>query len=373
MARANTNGHIHTKNTGKALARAALILSVFVIVLGAFTRLTDAGLGCPDWPGCYGQLLVPKSEHAIAQANAAFPDRPLEQAKAWAEMIHRYLAGTLALLVFFICALHWRAKSQYRAITTTLSTLIVGQAALGMWTVTLGLKPIIVAAHLMGGFATFCLILLLNVRQSRFLHAFDHLPNRPRFNGRNPLFMIAMIALVVQIFLGGWTAANYAATVCVELPICQGDWMSHLNFSEAFKLWWHNIGPYQGGQSPFEFATHITPDVKITIHVMHRFGAWIVTGLICLCILQLWRANRTLAAVLGTLLASQVLLGISNVLFHLPLAIAVAHNLMAALLLGWMLVIFKWSTLQTGYQTNDSRNAKNTSSQTFDPVNSTGV
>lgn len=355
-------------NTGRTLARVAFVLSLFVIILGAFTRLTDAGLGCPDWPGCYGQLIVPQSDTAITQANAAYPARPVEHAKAWAEMVHRYMAGTLGILIFAICALHWRAKSPLRPLTTFLSLLIIGQAALGMWTVTLGLKPIIVATHLLGGFTTFCLLLVLVLKQSRWLQRLQATANtRARLHlGDRYLFKIATLALIMQIALGGWTAANYAATVCTELPICQGDWVSHLNFSEALKIWWPEIGFEKDGTSVYEFATHITPDVKITIHVMHRIGAIIATLLLLLCIVRLFRAHRFLAITLAALLTVQVLLGISNVVFQLPLAIAVAHNAVAVLLLGWMLIIFNWSQQHTGYRTHDARNNQRIGGQAID-------
>lgn len=356
MNRLNTQPN----TTGKKLTQFALVFSLLVIVLGAFTRLTDAGLGCPDWPGCYGQLIVPQSTEAVAQANAEYPARPVEQAKAWAEMVHRYLAGSLGIMVFVICFLHWRAKSPLRALSTALSVLIIGQAALGMWTVTLGLKPIIVASHLLGGFSTFCLLLLLVIKQSRWLQGLA--PRAPFRAGL--LFKTATLVLALQIALGGWTAANYAATVCVELPVCQGDWVSHLNFSEAFKLWGHGVAPYSDGTSAYEFATHITPDVKITIHVMHRIGAIAATALLLLCIAGLWRANRFLSGTLAIILAVQIILGISNVLLHLPLAIAVAHNLVAVLLLGWMLVIYTWSQQHIGYRTHDARDNKRPIGQT---------
>jgi cytochrome c oxidase assembly protein subunit 15 len=370
MARTTENRSVEP---GKKTARVALVLSIFVIMLGAFTRLTDAGLGCPDWPGCYGRIAVPLSAEAIEQANTAYPARPVEHAKAWAEMVHRYIAGTLGLMIFYLFAVHWRAKSRHRGFVTALSLLIIAQAALGMWTVTLGLKPIVVTAHLLGGFTTFCLLLILNFRQSQRLLALKPRAQQAQpFRAANPLFVTAFLVLVLQITLGGWTAANYAASVCVDLPICQGDWVSHLNFKEALKLWWTEVEPYRDGTSAYEFGTHITPDVKITIHVMHRIGAWTASLLILLCAAQLWRANRLLASNLLFLLFAQVMLGISNVVLHLPLGVAVAHNLGGLLLLAWMIVIFKWSKQHAiGYKNHDARNSKRATGQVSNIPHST--
>ena len=337
-----------TDRCGHRLARFALALSLMVIILGAYTRLTNAGLGCPDWPGCYGQLTVPQTSQHIANAKERFPDRPIEHAKAWAEMTHRYVAGTLGVLICCLCVIHFKNSSAHRFLSTALVTLVVAQAALGMWTVTLGLKPIIVVAHLLGGFATFSLLLTLCLRQTTRFFAPPPGQQARRHNRLfQPLIAFALAVLIVQIALGGWTAANYAATACTELPICQAHWTEHFTLTEALTLWGHDVAPYAGGASTYEYAQHITPDVKVTIHVLHRFGAIATTVLLLLCVTRLWRANSTLAHGLLILVALQVGLGITNVLALLPLSIAILHNLVAALLLGWMIFTLMWISQQT--------------------------
>ncbi|MEE2729316.1 MAG: COX15/CtaA family protein [Pseudomonadota bacterium] len=319
----------------KRLSILAVLLACGVVALGAYTRLKDAGLGCPDWPGCYGHLVVPQSSEAINNANAAYPERPLESHKAWPEMIHRYFASTLGLVIFSILVMCIRARKINPdipiRIPAVLAVLVVFQGLLGMWTVTLGLFPTIVMAHLLGGFTTLCLLFLLAVR----LHAPADVgrastPTPSRAALRFGIIGIAVLAF--QIALGGWTAANYAATICSELPICQSGWQQHVNLEDAFQFWGHGVEDY-------EFATHLGADAKITIHVAHRIGAIITT--LYLGSLFIWLLTRSgttprvrkaaLAALL--LLALQVGLGISNVVMDLPLLVAVAHNGVAAILM----------------------------------------
>lgn len=314
----------------KRLTIFAVLLAMCVVSLGAYTRLKDAGLGCPDWPGCYGHLTVPRSADAIERANSAYPARPLEAHKAWPEMIHRYFASTLGLVIIAIMVLSLRQRAREPATPVKLPVflflLVVFQGLLGMWTVTLGLFPSVVMAHLLGGFTTLCLLFLLALR----LHA----PSRQKAP-RSPLMkwiVGGMVVLALQIALGGWTAANYAATVCSDLPICQEGWSQHVNIQDAFQFWGHGLDDY-------EFATHIGPDAKITIHAAHRIGAIITTLYLSALFVWLWRqknVNVTIkqAAGLGTaILLLQVALGISNVVFNLPLLVAVAHNGVAALLM----------------------------------------
>jgi cytochrome c oxidase assembly protein subunit 15 len=306
-----------------------------VVALGAYTRLQDAGLGCPDWPGCYGHLLVPKSEHAINHANANWPQRPLQADKAWPEMIHRYFASTLGFVVLVILILSLRARAHQHAIPlllpVALAILVVFQGLLGMWTVTLGLFPTIVMAHLLGGFSTVCLLFLLAVR----LHQSSS-PKPPSLRRQHPIALgfgiLGIAVLTLQIALGGWTAANYAARVCSDLPICQSGWQQHINLGAAFQLWGHGITNY-------EFATHLGADAKITIHVAHRIGA-IITGLYLGLFLTLLLVRARVATIITRsagvalcFLCLQIALGISNVVLDLPLSIAVAHNAVAAILM----------------------------------------
>lgn len=308
------------------LAILTCLLAFVVILMGAYVRLSDAGLGCPDWPGCYGQLLVP-AEHTAA--DASYGDRPLHAGKAWKEMIHRYLAGSLGLAILLLALLAWRRRQQAaqpRLLPALLLALVVFQAALGMWTVTLLVKPAIVTAHLLGGFATFALLWLLVLRL------------RPRGNIPPPAsahlhthLWLALCVLVLQITLGGWTSSNYAALGCSEFPACYGgEWWPRMDFQEAFVIW-------RGLGVNYEFGV-LENDARTAIHMTHRMGALLsllVIGLLALRLIgqpQTSSLRHTGWVMLGLLLV-QLGLGVTNVLGHLPLPIAVAHNGGAALLL----------------------------------------
>jgi cytochrome c oxidase assembly protein subunit 15 len=314
------------------LHRAALLAAVVtfvVIVLGAYVRLSHAGLGCPDWPGCYGQLTWPVGTEEVRQANEAFPERPVEQGKAWREMVHRYLAGALVLLVVAINVLAWRPRNRAagaRGLAAALLLLILFQAALGMWTVTLKLKPVIVMAHLMGGLATFSLLLWLAFRTRPLEEAHDGLAYAPF----RTAVIAGMLVLLVQLALGGWTSANYSALACPDFPTCQQQWWPETNFRDGFILW-REIGvDYEGGVLDLPSRT--------AIHLAHRIGAVVVLGVLGLLALALLRreATRPGGALLGALLAAQLTLGVLNVVLFLPLPNAVAHNGTGALLLGAM-------------------------------------
>jgi len=308
----------------------AAIVAFCVIVLGAWVRLSHAGLGCPDWPGCYGQLTWPKAVEEIQTANQAFPERPFEANKAWREMVHRYLAGGLVLLVFAMSWLAWRgpeALRKFRPITAALVVLIIFQALLGMWTVTLKLKPVIVMAHLLGGLTSFSLVLWLMFSSRR---EFQEKPSMVVRRMHGPI-IAALIVLVAQIALGGWTSANYAALVCPDFPTCQGQWWPDANFREGFVLW-REIGVnYEGGV--------LDGASRVAIHLTHRIGA-VVTLLVLLTLAyRLIKIPRLRTG--GQLLMSMVLLqfalGVMNVVLYLPLANAVAHNAGATLLLATLL------------------------------------
>ncbi|MCJ7814950.1 MAG: COX15/CtaA family protein [Xanthomonadales bacterium] len=325
------------------LHRLALIASVVaftVIILGAFVRLSDAGLGCPDWPGCYGQLTWPVESHEIVQANQSSPERAVESGKAWREMVHRYLAGSLVLLVLTINFLAWKsaARGSIRALAAGLLVLIFFQAALGMWTVTLKLLPIVVMGHLMGGLATFCLLLWLAWSTA----------GREQFSGQEvfrrlrPMILAAFFALVVQLVLGGWTSANYSALACPDFPTCQGEMWPKANFREGFILWREVGVDYEGGVLDLRS--------RVAIQMAHRVGAlavFIVLGLLSIKLMTRPQA-RPEGMILGVLLLVQVSLGIQNVVLQLPLFNAVAHNGMGALLLAAMLWVLHRSTARPG-------------------------
>ncbi len=300
----------------------SMVWALLVILLGAYTRLTDAGLGCPDWPGCYGQLWVSK-----ALAGAA-------SQKAWTEMIHRYVAGTLGLLIGLAAFLSFqepRARGGQRVLPMVLVLLIMGQAALGMWTVTLRLWPVVVMGHLLGGLATISLLWLWWLLRHRPWMA--PLPGRPRVV--LGLTNAVLILLCLQVALGGWTSANYAALICPDFPTCQGHWLPPLSL-QAFDF---RLG--FGLPNPLTAFGTIE---RMTIQVVHRLGALVLfLGISALsasifCSARA-RGVRALAVLLWLGICVQVGLGISNVLYHLPVTVAVAHTGLAVFLLLLVLTL----------------------------------
>lgn len=311
------------------LAAIAAVIAFCVIVLGAYVRLSHAGLGCPDWPGCYGQLTWPIETQEVLDANQLYPERPVESDKAWKEMVHRYLAGALVLLVVAINFLAWRPANRnagLKSLAALLLILILFQAALGMWTVTLKLWPIVVMGHLMGGLATFSILLWMTYRSRE-----THSPGgQAGFEKLRNLILVGMAVLVVQLALGGWTSSNYAALACPDFPTCQGQWWPQANFSEGFMLW-REIGvDYEGGV--------LDLPSRVAIQLAHRIGALVTLVVLGLLTFRLLRepGSQRSGVVLGILVATQVLLGILNILLYLPLPNAVAHNAVGALLVASM-------------------------------------
>ncbi|RRJ82563.1 heme A synthase [Aestuariirhabdus litorea] len=316
----------------------AVILAFAVITLGAYVRLSDAGLGCPDWPGCYGQVIVPQSPADIAKAKAVYPERPLESSKAWKEMAHRYLAASLGLVILWIALQSWRCRGQGRQqlfLPLSLVAMVILQGLLGMWTVTLLLKPTVVTLHLLMGMATLALVWLAYLRQRDTQQLFSRSSGWRRERLR-PWALLGLLVLAVQIALGGWTSTNYAALHCPDLPLCQGSWWPPTDYEAAFRLWREDalLEPpalnYEGGA--------LSNQAAVTVHMTHRLGALVT--LMVLGLLSLWLLRRSVDGELRTsgawlllLLVTQVALGISNVLLHLPTVLAVAHNGCAALLL----------------------------------------
>ena len=304
----------------KRLVLAALFLAVFVVVLGAFVRLSDAGLGCPDWPGCYGHLAVPEQVHEQAAAAAAFPGKPVQAAKAWKEMVHRYCAATLGLLILGIAVLAWRRRIFGRRpwVETALVGVVAFQGALGMWTVTLLLKPVIVSAHLLGGMTTLSLLLWLALPR----------PRTADYRGLRPLALLVLLLLAGQIALGGWTSSNYAAMACGDFPTCLGNWWPELDFHHAFQFH-RELGMTANGEL-------LSLPALAAIHWSHRLGALVITlavGLLTLVCLRK-RTLRPYGLAMLAALMLQLVLGIGNVVMGLPLPLAVAHNAGAALLLA---------------------------------------
>ena len=308
----------------RALVLIGAMLALGVVVLGAYVRLTDAGLGCPDWPGCYGTLTVPQSEAAIASAQSAYPSNMIVVGKAWREMTHRYFAGALGLIVLAIFVLGWKAKREIKCSPWTpsfLLILIAFQAMLGMWTVTMLLKPAIVSSHLLGGMSTLAILTWLAHRHWGHYSATIVTSTRLRVAIR-----VGFLVLFMQIFLGGWTSTNYAALACTDFPTCHGVFLPEMDFKDAFHMV-RELG--QGANGGALTLASIT-----AIQWTHRLGAlitFIYLGLLALNILKYWQLKR-LGIILLIVLCAQISLGIANLLLHLPLVLAVAHNFTAGLL-----------------------------------------
>ena len=315
----------------KGLVLAATLLALCVVSLGAYVRLTDAGLGCPDWPGCYGTLTVPQSEAAILQAQTTYPDSAVEVGKAWREMAHRYLAGTLGLLVLAIFVLGWKARNEIKSspYTSSFLLLLIGfQAMLGMWTVTMLLKPAIVSGHLLGGMSTLAVLSWLAHRHWGYYSDSIITCQRLRLAIR-----FALVLLFMQIFLGGWTSTNYAALACTDFPTCHGAWLPDMDFSDAFHMV-RELGLSKDG-SALSLAS------LTAIQWTHRVGAlvsFIYLGALGLTTLKYWQLKRWSVLLLVALI-TQIALGISNLVLHLPLVLAVAHNFTAALLVIIVVVL----------------------------------
>ncbi|MRI33338.1 cytochrome B [Endozoicomonas sp. OPT23] len=326
-----------TTKKGYNLSLFATLLAVVVVGLGAYTRLVHAGLGCPDWPGCYGFLTVPETSQEIAVAEMAFPDAPVEVEKGWAEMVHRYVAGSLLLLVLMIAVISFRNRhieGQPVALPFITLGLIILQAAFGMWTVTLKLWPQVVTAHLLGGFATLSLLLLLTLRLSGL--GWKRLEISKASAKVKRFAFLALLVVVLQVTLGGWTSSNYAALACPDFPKCHGEWLPELDMSTGFDVG-QSIGPnYLGGQ--------LDSDARTAIHFTHRIGALVTSLILVLLFFKVRRFSSSLSFTERTSLQRlsflmllallvQVGLGITNIVGHLPLSVAVAHNLGGAALL----------------------------------------
>jgi heme a synthase len=291
----------------RRLALAAVVLTFVVVVVGAYVRLSDAGLGCPDWPLCYGKPV---------------PDA-MEDHKAWKEMFHRYLAGALGLLLFALLLVAWRTRRS-PWLATVIAALVVFQATLGKWTVTMLLKPAIVTAHLAGGMTILALLTWFVLAQRA------HRPE-PGIRALRLPAALALAVLSLQILLGGWVSANYAALACPDFPLCLGQAVPPMDFANAFHVV-RELGRTDAGE--------LLPATALTaIHWSHRVFALVVVGVLAWVAAQAFRFSKALALLIGLLLLLQFSLGIANVAFSLPLALAAAHNAGAAALLMAVVVL----------------------------------
>ena len=354
----------------RRLNLAATALCFVVVVFGAYVRLSDAGLGCPDWPGCYGLLTVPAAPHELAAAQKSFPQRPVEAPKAWKEMIHRYLASTLGLLILGLAVLSavMRGRGLPEKLPWVLVGLVAFQGLLGKWTVTWQLKPLAVCGHLLGGMTTLALLLWmwLSLRSPSIDEASDDAIDRPVRSERHvmlemlrhentgasravpashavlrTLATIALAALAMQIFLGGWTSSNYAALACPDFPTCHGSYWPPMAAKEAFTLW-------RGLGINYEHGV-LDNRARVTIHFAHRLGALVMAALGSLLVLLLGVQKSPRLRLFGIALAGtlgiQVLLGISIVELQQPLFLADMHNAGAAVLLLTLVTLnhFLWT------------------------------
>jgi cytochrome c oxidase assembly protein subunit 15 len=322
--------------TFRRIALVGTLLALCVIVLGAWVRLSDAGLGCPDWPGCYGHFTAGSAAENAAAVNAAFPHRPVEYHKAVKEMVHRYFASTLGFVVLVLAA--WAIANRHDPdqplrLPIALVGLVILQGLLGMWTVTLLLKPLIVVLHLLGGLTTMsCLAWLAMSRKRKETPAIPArtLPPSANLISLRALALTGLIVLALQITLGGWTSSNYAALACPDFPTCQNSFWPQMDAKDAFVLW-RGLGiDYEGGV--------LDHPARVAIHFVHRLGAILAALVLAALSIRAGRFGQTTAirvagGLLGIVLVVQLVLGPLMVIRALPLELATAHNAVAALLL----------------------------------------
>jgi len=305
------------------------LFTLVVISLGAWVRLTDAGLGCPDWPGCYGLLTTPDTADELAKAKEYYPDADIDVGKAWREMLHRYMAGILGLYVFFITFISVKYSKKNYTLPVLLSVLIVIQAIMGMLTVTMLVKPTIVTTHLFFGMLTATLLLINAINYSGISVS-------PK---RIPLFALVLISatwlfLIAQILLGGWTSTNYASLACTDFPKCLDQWYpKEMVFDGAFDLIGLPDVNYEGGILAY--------GAKVAIHYSHRITALILTVIYILAVYTVLKLKehiflKKLMGVSIIFFILQIILGISNVVYSLPLNIAVWHTMNAAILMAFI-------------------------------------
>lgn len=311
--------HAPVSSRLSALTLLTLFLTFDLVVFGAFTRLSDSGLGCPDWPGCYGEVSPWGAKAEIAQAEAQLPDGPVTTRKAWIEMIHRYLAMTVGLLILVTALVAtWHRQHWPRSIVWVWATLVwvMIQGLFGKYTVTLKLYPAIVTAHLLGGLL---LLALLTVQHEHWKNRALVLPSKSRI-----ALGMAMVLIWIQVALGGWVSTNYAVLACTEFPLCQGQWWPPTQFSQGFTLLRPLGQDAQGGA--------IAMEALVAIHLAHRWFALLVTVAVVWAAARLWTSAPITARALAAVLALQILSGLSNVVLGWPLLAALTHSAGAAAL-----------------------------------------
>lgn len=332
----------------QALTLLTLFLTFDLVLFGAFTRLTDSGLGCPDWPGCYGHASPLGAHMDIAAAQSAMPSGPVTHGKAWVEMIHRYLATSVGVLLLVLVAMSWLArwrKPQAPALNPWWPTLtlvwVCIQGAFGALTVTMKLFPAIVTLHLLGGMVLLALLCVQVVKSAQRETDAPPIAIPAALRG---LLVLSFALLVLQIALGGWVSTNYAVLACSEFPLCQGSWWPAMNFQQGFELW-RELGLTKEGQA-ISFAA------LTAIHYVHRLVAFVVLALLCVLAWRLHRvvALRSASRWLAMLLSLQLITGLSNVVLDWPLLAAVLHTGGA----GALVVVLTWVLTACHQGTSDA-------------------
>mgnify|MGYP003321864607 FL=1 len=313
--------------TTKVFSAIGVAFCFVVIGLGAWTRLADAGLGCPDWPGCYGFVTFPTTPDEIAIAENLYPDSPVEIDKIIPEVVHRWFAASLGLLAIALLFIAFR-ENKLKVESATLLLVIIGQGIFGYLTVSLKLHPLIVTSHLFGAMIATSLFLVIFMKSLKITKTYDVLVRN------KTLIITGFVLIIFQIFLGAWTSTNYAARACLDLPYCQGQLVPDVDFKEGFNLF-QSIGPnYLYGQMSYE--------ARVAIHLTHRIGAIVVFFYSLFMAFKLW-SKETKPIIIGFLvvLFTQVFLGVNNVLSSLPLWNAVAHNIVGVMLfLSFVIMTF---------------------------------
>lgn len=318
----------------------AIVLAVMVILMGGWTRIMDAGLGCPDWPGCFGQITAPMSAAHIAEAQQNYVGVEVDAGKGWIEMIHRYMASTLGLLILLLAVIAWqrRKESGYPLrLSILLLVLVICQGLFGMWTVTLKLLPPVVTGHLLGGLLTLTLLVILAGKLRQVRAAESRTPGRW-------MMRLAVLVLFMQILLGGWTSANYAGWACTHWLSCVEGQRVDLDFRTGFSLRFDTEQNHQGGTLP--------QPARAAIQMTHRIGALVVTAIMLFIGVLALRnsASRKPALVLVTLLALQLLMGGANVVYGIPVVLAWLHHLGAVSLLLCLLWLKSCYELEVRYE-----------------------
>ncbi len=333
------NRHTQVTHRMRHLTLITLFLTFDLVLFGAFTRLTDSGLGCPDWPGCYGHASPVGASQAIATAQSAMPTGPVTLKKSWIEMIHRYLAMLVGILILTLAAFTWRTERSLWVWPSLTLVWVCVQGTFGALTVTMKLFPLIVTLHLLGGMLLLVFLMVQLVRQR---HANNHASLQAVPVWLYLLTLVCFLSVLIQTGLGAWVSSNYAVLACDTYPLCQNSWWPDMNMDKAFELW-RGLGLDADGQAlPFQALT--------AIHMVHRWHALLPALLLLLVAAGWWqRGLKTPARLLSALLLLQFATGISNAVLGWPMLAALLHTGSAAALL----LVLTWTLASTRARRSD--------------------